>query len=48
MKKQNDHATDAASLRQKAEERLKKQSSKTGSVSSEADMLKLILILIWS
>ena len=42
MKKKNDNATDAASLRQKAEERLKKQQSKTASVSSEADMLKLI------
>ena len=42
MKKKKDHATNAASLRQKAEERLKKQQSKTASVSSEADKLKLI------
>ena len=42
MKKQNDHATNAASLRQKAEEHLKKQRAKTASVSSEAGMLKLI------
>ena len=42
MKKKKDHATDAESLRQKAEERLKKQQSKTASVSSEADKLKLI------
>ena len=42
MKKKNDNASDAASLRQKAEEHLKKLQSKTASVSSEADMLKLI------
>ncbi|MDZ7777057.1 MAG: PAS domain S-box protein [Bacteroidales bacterium] len=40
MKKKNDHATNAASLRQKAEEHLKKRKSKTASVLSEADMLK--------
>ncbi|MDZ7777060.1 MAG: PAS domain-containing sensor histidine kinase [Bacteroidales bacterium] len=42
MKKKNDHATNATSLRQKAEERLNKLQSKTGSVPSEADMIKLI------
>ncbi len=42
MKKKKANATDAASLRQKAEERLKKLQSNTASVSSEADMLKLI------
>ena len=42
MKNKNDHTTDAASLRQKAEAQLKKQQSKTASVSSEAGMLKLI------
>ncbi len=42
MKKKKDNASDAASLRQQAEERLKKQRAKTASVSSEADMQKLI------
>ncbi len=42
MKKQAEDLTNAAILRQKAEEQLKKQQSKTISLSSEADMLKLI------
>jgi len=42
MKKQNYNVTDIASLRRKAEERLKKLQSKSGSVSSEADLLRLI------
>jgi PAS domain-containing protein len=42
MKKQNDDLTDAAILRQKAEEQLKKQQSKTSSLSSENDLRKLL------
>jgi len=42
MKKQNKDLTDAALLRQKAEEQLKKHNVKASRVSSEADMLKLI------
>ncbi|MDZ7738446.1 MAG: ATP-binding protein [Bacteroidales bacterium] len=42
MKKKSDNARDAASLRQKAEVRLKKQQPETASVLSEAGMLKLI------
>jgi len=42
MKKQNKDLTDAALLRQKAEEQLKKHKVKASRVSSEADMLKLI------
>ncbi len=42
MEKQNSNPEDADRLRQKAEEQLKKQQSKTSSLSSETDLLKLI------
>lgn len=42
MKKQIEGLSNAAILRQKAEEQLKKQQSKTRSLSSETDLLKLI------
>jgi len=42
MKKSRNNLTDAEILRQKAEEQLKKKSSKTGSKLSETDTLKLI------
>jgi len=42
MKKQNENLTDAALLRQKAEEQLQRQQSKTSLLTSENDMLKLI------
>ena len=42
MKKQNENLTDAAFLRQKAEEQLKRQQSKTSLAFSQTDLLKLI------
>jgi len=42
MKKQNENLTDAALLRQKAEEQLQRQQSKTNLLTSENDLLKLI------
>ena len=40
--KNDNNKTDAANLRQKAEEQLKKQQSKTSSLSSENDLRKLL------